>query len=343
VSATTEGNAGNLFPWVPTAGVYPTRYQQIHRDLRGTPRIMNRLAWRRDGGSTFNTVDTHTFDCEVLMSHSLPYDAPSWVFANNYIGQPTVVVPRTTIVLGPYSMTGSPAPFELTIPLTTPFVYTGTSSLLWEVKVHSQSGPLQVSMDADNCSGATAVAPVTTGPGCVATGQTAPMSLTVQHFDRGGVYQLGGYVVNGPASAPVLFSLGTSNPNQAIPGLCSNLQTNLFQLFLVGATDATGFHGSAPGTGTLRYPAGAFCFGFPNSIGGATLYGQAHALDVGISFPIPIVNSNGASWTVPMPNTTRVIEVTRIYTLNPYPPTAAEATFISSSAGFGVVTEFRHN
>jgi hypothetical protein len=275
------------------------------------------------------------------MSHSLPYDSPSWVFANNYIGQPTVVVPRTMLVLGPCTTPGSPAPFELTIPLTTPFPYTAATALLWEAKIHGMTGPLSVSVDADNCSAAAVSAPVATGTGCTVTGRPAPMTLTIQQFDRGGTYNFGGFVENGPANAPVLFSLGTSNPNQAIPGLCSNLLTNLFQVFIVGATDATGFLGSLV-LGTTRYPSGAFCFAFPNSIPSATLYGQAHAIDFASTSPIPVANSDGKSWLVPTPNTTRVIEVTRLYVLPPSAPSATEAFLLSSGVGYGVVTEFQH-
>jgi hypothetical protein len=81
-------------------------------------------------------------------------------------------------------------------------------------------------------------------------------------------------------------------------------------------------------------------FFMPNVVGGATLYSQFHALDP--SQPgIAVRNSNGMSFTVPNPNLTQIVRVTRLYSFSG--PTAQFGSFdFFGVVGYGIVTQLTY-
>jgi hypothetical protein len=338
-SATVEGTGSNAFPWNTTI---VCRYMQVHSDVGGTPKIITRIAQRRNG-TVAPQNGTRAIDLELTMGSSVSYDSVSYVFANNYIGAPTLVVPRQVINIGPTVVPGSPAPFEMVIPLTTPFVYTAANSLAWEVVQYSNTANgLTASIDTETGSSTSGAAPVLTGAGCTATGRSAVMDLGIQHVDRGGTYQFGAYVTGAPANAPTLLFLGTSDPALQVPGLCGSIHTDLTLLLGVAVADASGFVRELGTSTTLSYPSALFTFVLPNALGGATLYAQAHALDAGRPDPIQVSNSNGRSWVVPMPNTTVVARASRLYNFQLQGPTYPHATPLTLAPGYSAVTEFTY-
>jgi hypothetical protein len=265
------------------------------------------------------------------------------VFANNYIGAPMLVIPRQNINIGPTAVAGSPAPFELILPLMTPFVYNGQASLAWEVKQYANvANGLSNSMDTQSGTSTNGATPALTGTGCTATGQSSPMDLGVQHVDRGGAYQFGAYVTGAPANAPVILFLGSADPNLAVAGLCGNVHTNLLLLLGVAMADNAGFIRELGTSTTLNYPSAHFTYVLPNSFGGATFYAQAHAIDLGRPDPIPVTNSNGRSWVVPLANTTVVAKASRLYNFQLQGPSHPHATPLTLAHGYTAVTEFTY-
>lgn len=337
-SATVDGSAGNAFPWNTTI---VGRYMQIHSDVVGTPMMVTRVAQRRNGSASTST-GTRVVDMDLTMGESLPYNRYSYVFAANYIGAPAVVVPRQIVNIGPNTGTGSPAPFEMAIPVAA-FAYSGVDSLAWEVMQYSNtaSGTF-ASVDTQSGSNPTNPVPTLTGPGCTATGQTQVMDMVIQHVGRGNSYQFGAYVRYAPVSAPTVLFLGLSNPNLPFPGLCGNLYTDLTAQIGIGLSDASGDLRETGSSTASSYPAAGLTFVMPAIVGSPTLYAQAHAFDAGRTDPIPICNSNGRSWTVPTPNTSVVSMASRLYNFQAQGSAYPNASPLTLMPGYAAVTEFTY-
>jgi hypothetical protein len=160
------------------------------------------------------------------------------------------------------------------------------------------------------------------------------MTHTATYTDRAGNLLISYLLQRGPANAATLLAIGASNPNLAIPGLCSNLQTDLIVLLLMGVTDASG--------GINRQMAAACSFVLPNTLGGAVIHSQAHALDPARPDPIKISNSEGRQGTVPLPNLARRMEVVRLWN-DSGGTTALQAICApTTTIGYGLVTQFTY-
>jgi hypothetical protein len=335
-AATVEGNTQNNFPWNSTT---VRRYMQIHDDIGGTPKLITKISFRV-GQSTTNALGVRTIDMELFMGHGPNYPNWSYTFANNYVGAPMQVMPRQNVVFGPTGQAVNPGPNPFTnqdLMLTTPFPYNGVGSCIWEAVIHANPtavGGSFLATDADVSSTTSGTAGTITGTGCIATGRAAAMTHTITHADMGGLYLLNVSVGNGPSTAPLLWALGTSNPNLAVPGLCTNVLTDLLIILFAGSTDAAGALTTATPTRSTIVT--------PNSIGGATLFSQVHAIDMGRPDPIPVTNSNGRTFVVPMPNTTQVNKTTRLLN-SAGGTTATEAIFFNTSTiGHALVTQFTY-
>jgi hypothetical protein len=329
-----EGSGSNNYPWMAT----PRHYMQIHSDLKLTARVIKALAWRRDGAATIGT-GTRTIDMELWLGHSVDYDRASFVYAQNYTLLPSqLCLTRQNVNIGPMTGTGTPAPFEIVIPLTTPFVYLGIASLAWEAAVYGnvQNGTFAASSDAHSgllaSSGTTSL-----GAGCTVTGKASAMVLSTQAADNGGVFALATYLDYAPNNQPAVIAVGATNPSLSIPGLCSPLYTDLQATLFMGVTDATGYIGA----GGTKSAGGGGVFLFPNVFGGANLYVQAHALDPAAT-AIQIANSDGRMFTAPLPNLSRVVKVTRLFSNDPN-PLQPHALFTSSGTmSYCIVTQFSY-
>ncbi len=330
--ATVEGNGGNNFPFNSTAA---RRYQQIHSDLGLEGRAITKLSFRGNAGNTTNYTGTYACDMEMLMGSSVAWNQATTSFATTFIGVPTPVFARRVFNIGPIGQNAAtgPRPFTVDIPLDAPFAYIGAgSSLAWELRVHSNV--LTGNFNAfDIHSAPTAAGTSTiTGTGCVATGRTSAMTHTATANDHGGMLFFTSTVTNGPSNAPTVLAIGSTDPNLAFPGVCSNLHTNLLVTINLGPTSATGAFTGDNG----------FALVFPqNRFGGATLYTQAISIDPGQASPIQVSLSNGRSLLFPMPNTSDVVRVTRLF--NNVGGTTATHSFATSSLfGYGLVTQFTY-
>ena len=117
------------------------RYQQVHGDLKGTPRFFTGIGWRRDG-MLLDTAQmfARTIDMELWLGDG---DLATFgtTFASNRVSPPTnafvrKIVNAPDLVLRPDAM---PAPFTFNVVFDTPVLYLGLQDLLWEVVIHSNS------------------------------------------------------------------------------------------------------------------------------------------------------------------------------------------------------------
>lgn len=326
-----EGTSSNAFPF--TSAVL-RRYQQIHSDLPAGPLSVSRLAFRANTPSTVtNFTGTRTMTVDMFIGTGpASYAAVSRNYASNFSSR-TQVLTGQTINWGPQGTTVSPGPqpfagvnTDIAIPT---YVWPG-GTLAWELAMYSNTGVGTFgTIDADQGSVTTAPA-TTTGAGCTCTGRATAQTLSLSAADMQGHFCLQLGTSNGPSTAPLLLAIGTANPNLPFPGLCSNVYTNLsVPPFFVGTTSATGALASQEG----------FTLAVPNTFAGATLYLQGHAVDAGQA-GLPICNSNGVSLTVPTPNTSRVVQVSRMFDNSNTTTATTGVFFATSSLGYGLVVEF---
>src|SRR5687768_8311180 len=118
-----EGGTSNNFPWGSTT----QHYMQVHGDLRGTPRTIANLSFRRDGTSTSTLGAARSFTLEMFMGDANLATVTN-TFANNWVGTPTRVIAPRTVNAPDWTQLPRivPAPFNFTILLDNPFNYTGT-------------------------------------------------------------------------------------------------------------------------------------------------------------------------------------------------------------------------
>jgi hypothetical protein len=335
-AATVEGNSNNVFPFASTV---VRRYQQGHGDIAGSPKIISKLSFRVNAPTTATTfTGTAAIDMELFMSNTRPINQMSFVFANNPVGPITTVIARKIVNMGPQGMASPPGPNPFTanmdLVLDTPYPYPGALPLLWEAVVYSNTIAGTFSgLDVDTTNYTSGVSTIT-GTGCTATGRTAAMTHTGNFVDAGGTLLVNFTVTNGPSSAPAILALGATNPNLAIPGLCSSLFTDVIVLLSLGATDAAGAITTAEPNGRT--------FVLPNTLAGAVITSQVHCVDTGRTDPIPVSNSNGRSVTVPTSNTAKTVDCFRL-TNNAGGTTATQGVFFgTSNIGHSLVTEFTH-
>jgi hypothetical protein len=337
LAANVEGNNENLFPWA-NAGV--PRYMQLHGDLGLTPLQIKKLAFRMDARDTVNYTAVNQIDLEMWMGHGVRATQPSWFFAQNYVRPRTTTIARKVINFGPQGQnsTMGPRPFtsNMNLVLDQPFQYLGSSagSLVWEVMIHANTvGGTWARHDVD-ASSRTNTTSALTGAGCVASGQTAAMTHAVAMADMGGTVLMNITVTAGPANAPTYAALGTANPDVQVPGLCSNLQTNLTLTYPIGTTDGLGaisFHN-----------AGRSAFALPNQFQNGTLFTQAHSLDPARADAIKVCNSNGRSTVVPTSDTSHVVDATRLFSQLGGTQATESVFFFGSIVGYALVTEFTY-
>lgn len=329
-----EGDSSNTFPFVATTA---RRYLQMHGDLGTAPIVITKIGFRV-GASTSVFPGTRTHDIELYMgeAHASALALPDLIFDNNYATPKTLVLPRQLVTFGPtgQSISPGPNPFDptLEITLTTPFVYSGTAPLIWEVVYYGSTtaGGSTSSLDADGSTTTTATSTIT-GTGCLATGRTSLMTHAFTVNDTAGTLLVNGTITNGPPNGFAFMAIGFTDPNLAFPGLCANVRTDALLLQLLGPTTATGSF-------TADTPVGAIHT--PNAFTGLPICTQAFAIDPLGTGPLPLVLSNGRSCVVPAVGTAQVNLVTRLWSNNG--TTTASAAFGTSTVGYGLATQFTH-
>jgi hypothetical protein len=283
-----EGNSNSNFPF--TSAQY--RYQQVLGEAKGTPIAnMTGIAFRRDGVQA-TTSNGKSLVLTIVMGHaSITHMTDT--FANNYVGPTVTVVNAKTINLpARQGAPTRPSVWDVVIPFDVPFSYNGSQDLLYEL-VTSNAGTGTYYIDFAT-EGQTSV-PVDDndiGTGCIATGRTAPVTLTtttsVSRTSGGITFGFRG--INGPATTiGSIFLIGATNPNLPVVGLCGDGKLYTDALYSVPPQSYS--------NGTFNAPS----ISLPWSAAWAnlSLYVQAGVIDGGLSNPIKVAVSNGLKITFP--------------------------------------------
>jgi hypothetical protein len=318
----TPGGQANTIPfWYATS-----RYQQIHGDLKGTPRVIQGLSLRKGGGNQASAV-ARTNTMTVVMCDS-NFAASSTTFAANYTGTPITVLPSTTVNLPDWTTGGgSPAPWTLHVPFTVPFPYIGQNDLLWEWQVHATTSIAIYSADAYNGSSDDVLNAtfVTLGSGCTATGAGKPMTQSTRLYSTAttGLLSMQVTTSNAPASVPASVWVGPVNPNLTIPGLCTTLHS----------TGLWAFSAMSSSTGQVALPLLSTTHD-PNWAG-LKLYLQTLAIDTGQP-GLPFALSQGQEATLPGLGPGPA-PIQRIYATSDTATTGSKETY-----SYGLVTRFTY-
>jgi hypothetical protein len=217
--ASTDGNLA-----LPFSAGTGTRWQQIHGDLTGPARLLLGLRLRRDELiPALPTATSRQITIEVLVGET-DLTLVTNDFAQNFLIPAQQVVAPTTITLPDWSLpASSPVPFDLVVPFTVPFAYSGGLALVVEVRIVND--PLVSHfVDAYGEEG-NSVPAVDLGVGCN-TGllpfrQDASLTTTWVPPQQGElVWDL--RALFAPVGLPGFFILGAQNP-VTVPGLCTTV------------------------------------------------------------------------------------------------------------------------
>jgi hypothetical protein len=289
---TTEGNA-SFNHFTPVGSTVGRRFQQIDNTQGGTPFLIQGIGWRRDGGASGggSNVPPRTLDLEVTMG-SVNMGVLTRVFDDNYTpGTRQTVFTKKSVNMPDWSgNAGTPAPFDFTVMLDTPFVYLPPGALVvdftHENLVYNPPGPTGGSSVDRAYVGATTATGAVLGSGCIASTGSGAFSQLMRLENNGPSMPDFGMrmrvsATNAPFSTPVALNIDLSDQNLTIPGLCTTLHAGPVASLMLGVADGAG---AIPETSiSFRY--------FPQFIG-AQLVTQLAALDP-IQPGIPAVLSNG--------------------------------------------------
>jgi hypothetical protein len=265
-----------------------SRTQQIVNDLVGPPRILTRLALRRDAidgvGWAPAPIPVRSVQLELSAGHAVAVASASTTFAANYIGAPVKVFSGqiSTPTTWQAAVRQAPAPFDLPIVFTAPFAYNGRDNLLFDFEA-TTSATGSVGLDAGDAS-----QPLFSrgslemhGVGCTTQSGVLELRANVQtqSFPLSRVNY--NWPLRGaPAMAPALMLVGAQRQSIPVPGLCQPLRI-VPLLSFAGAADASGQW--APSIGV---PMSTSLFSIVVEV-------QAAALDPSQTLPIKLAVSNG--------------------------------------------------
>lgn len=269
--STTEGESAMSIPFSQPQ----IRYQQVHGDLRGDPRLLTALSLRRDGLATGQTGVPRLLDLDLCIGHA-NFLAVTNNFTTNYVGEPTLVISRKAISTPDWTNPplNPPAAFDFALAFDAPASYSGTADLLWELKVYSNNATPGYDFVVDFAEPLMSDAfSFPLGTACVSSGQTDPYELlgTICALSSG-EYRFGAKGKYAPAGSAFNFLIfGVSDPNIDYPWLCAPLRASAEVVLPMPAADALG-NWTQPG---LFFPANAYWVGFELFWQGASLdYGQ---------------------------------------------------------------------
>lgn len=312
---------------------YEMRWQGIDQSHVGDgPKVMNEVAWRRDGTAATSTIWTARTMSNWQMNMGLADYANVQVadLEKNYLtgSKVQVIKPVSLSVVDINTQTTSPAPWTTVVKFDAPFIYTGKDAFIWEVIYDNNTVLADYSFDfqsGGSSTGYNSTSGTIIGTACTSTGKTSAVSNSTTFYNHGTKFRISRSVSNMPDNAPVFLWIDAVDQNLPVPGLCTTLRaTPLISIYL-GAASATGSITSAI-IDNIPYSA---------SVVGGDLYFQYVGVDVGQA-GLPFSLSAGRKITVPAdPIPTAV---TRFYH---YKNTATGSTITSGPWYGGIVTRFQ--
>jgi hypothetical protein len=265
-----------------------SRTQQVVNDLVGSPRVLTRLSLRRDAldgaGWAPAPIPVRTVQLDVFAGHGIAVASTTTTYATNYIGTPVRVFSGqiSTPSAWQTQVRQAPAPLDLPIVFTTPFVYNGSDNLDLDFQA-TTTATGSVAHDAGDTS-----QPLFSrgslemhGVGCATPNGVLELRANVQtqSFPLSRVNY--NWPLRGaPASAPALMLVGAQRQVIPVPGLCQPLRI-VPLLSFAGVADASGQW--APSIGV---PMSTALFSVIVEV-------QAAALDPSQTLPIKLAVSNG--------------------------------------------------
>ena len=316
-----EGDNNNAYPFANSA----FRYQQGHGDLKGTPRVLTGIGWRRDGTLLANTgYGVRTLDIEVLMT-DCDVATLSTTFANNYASAPVNTFLRKMVNTPDHTAmpVALPAPWDFNLVYDVPYVYLGLKDLLYEVVIYSNTNTAFYACDAAASTDTRIQGGFSlNGTGCTTSRGVMLLRATNLAVTTTSSWSLQWNVTLATPSAPSAVLVGLVNPNIPLPGLCTSLFTDGGLFNITGTTSTTG----AWNTTALTVP-------YNPSLVNFSFTAQAAAIDA--TMPgIGVAASNGI--TEALPPLPGALQLTRIFASN-----NATALTGGIGTGYGLVTRFR--
>lgn len=197
-----EGNNSTGYP-IGYQTYTKMSYQQIHGGLPAAPAPIKRLTFRPKGTSASHAAYTVNVTLKLGLGGPAPDSATS-NYASNLGPNPVAVLTTANVNIPAYTATGAaPGPYIYGFPFPAPFVYDGSGTLCWDLRVHSHTYVgATLSFDLYGTHAGVVLRPG--GRGCTASGKSVPALLA-------GTY---------------------SAPNLSVN--CTNLNDNLPTALLVG-------------------------------------------------------------------------------------------------------------
>jgi hypothetical protein len=290
--AVTEAPSNNTFPFGgSTATSTPFRYLQVHDDVPAM--VIQGMSFRHDNVFTGSAKPAYTLTLDAWMSTAAAgvtaQTAVATFDSNHDAATKIQVVTNRTISIAANDPTQVPSPFVLDLAFDTGVVFpypAGGVSLVWEVHVTARTNTSTIAYDAVSALGTTwqnpPLAASRGGVGCIATGETSPMTLAPTATAMDWPNNTGNLLINASnlennglivwingldrtqwAGVPLPFVVPLS------PGAPSGTCTLYTDLVVTTATFA-----SATGTAQL-----ALTFPVTPALHGATIYTQVLGID----------------------------------------------------------------
>ena len=267
---TVEGNGStpNFTPFYDKS----SRAQWLYGGLRNNvyPAI-NRFEQRRDGVAASGTYPARTIDLAVVMA-DCDLNSVSTTFATNYANTPTTVYTKKPTNFPDHSANvGSPAPWSISVPYDSNYLYLGLKDLLLEVQVDNLAGNVAYSVDCVSLGSSTnpgqgSFSYVNTGGYCTTPNGQFWIYGRNPQTDVAQNCTFTTYAVRGPSNAPAVLAMGFSDPNFSL--FCTALRTSV-DVTVPYTTDAVGGLGSSTTPLSLTFPVG----------GAFSIYTQFGAVD----------------------------------------------------------------
>ena len=320
-----EARSNNTYPFYGTS----FRYQQVHGDVKGTPRVLTQISFRRDGTlGTTASYGARSYDMELFVGDG---DLPTFstTFATNFVSTPVNVFTRKNLNVPDHTNRPDflPAAWDVDVTFDVPFPYVSAKDLVWEAVIYTNTSANSYPMDAvsgldTGVTGGFAVL----GSGCTTANGTMKLRSNFASSSTANTVTMNWGVSGGPASAATVVFVGISNPNTPIPGLCNNekLYTDAILAQIPGTTAAGG---------TLTTP--TLTINFDPTLLAFTLTSQAAAVDASQpGLGIAASTGNAAPFT-PLPG---AVPVRRLYAYN----NSSATTGGMETYNYGLVTRFRY-
>ncbi len=230
---------------LPYVWTQPSRMQQIHEDLQGTPMLIQGIAFRRDGirnGDPHPAVAPKSITLNLAFAPAVACAAATGTFASNATGASTVVFQGMLSTPAAWQVPArtAPADFDFRIPIQ-PWPWSGTGAFLWDADSSATSTADRVDVDAAQPS-----FPLFAwcsyemhGAGCATQNGVFEIRGSGQNLGGLGAFTVKVTGVEGPASAPAVWFVGAVPSPATLPGLCAQVWTTPVAS-VATATDATG-------------------------------------------------------------------------------------------------------